>query len=161
MVATRNALLGAIVAGLAACGGTFVYVGPDASVDGGVSSDGASEDGGTDGISDAELDWFAQFDGAHGFDGFYPPAPGEFPAQDGSFCKVDYNCGSEGLQAHCDIGTGWCCSGEGRAGKCVCGYSLGCLPPEMCCDYPEASVPVCATSVAACRDAGGRGAWEL
>ncbi len=143
-----------VVVTVIGCGSTFIVVRSDGGVDGNEPDARADVDS-----ADA-FDWFAQFDGAQSFEGLYPPAPGEFPPTPG-----DKPCGPANLclgeTAHCDIATGWCCSGELRKTGCVCGQTYGCLPPEMCCDFPDADIPICASSVAICRDAGGKPPWEL
>ena len=105
-----------------ACGGEVLIDdgGTDASIDQG---DEAQMDAGGDGA------WWRHFD-AQPFDGYALPIPGEYPPADGQ----PSNCVWTG--AITDDGTGWCCIGSfilGPNSRCMCGGTLGCSPPDVCC----------------------------
>lgn len=155
-------LLAALASAMVACTGTILVVEPDggdATTDAPAPSDASSD------IQDAGADWawwFAQFD-VYEYDGRDPPYPGEYPLSSDLPCTGDvfqdaqtpYACDPI---AQCDTFTGWCCSGElDKLPGCTCGYGLGCLPPNVCCNLPDALVPSCVDGMAACP--GGSRPW--
>jgi hypothetical protein len=82
-----------------------------------------------------------------------PPAPGEYPDPSGGLCGQSDTCApGAGL---CDFQSGWCCHGrfttdrDGQA-ECLCGQSLGCPPPQLCCSAHGATVSVCVADAKAC-----------
>jgi hypothetical protein len=126
----------------------------DDEVDGAVvGDDGGGVGFDASGIGDG-ASWFRQFPDAQAFDGYLPPVVGEYPLSSGQPCGQS-PCAS----GFCEFTSGWCCSGDGRPNGvgCLCGTSLGCLPPQVCCDLPETYVPQCVADLDAC--AGGRFAW--
>lgn len=151
----------AVVLTTTACGGTFIAALQDASFDDAAAVPDSSGD--STAVNDVQVDyasWFAQFD-AGTYDGRDPPLPGEYPMVDGGGpCNVLGQCLPF---ANCDDSTGWCCSGEGKTlssgvAGCECGNTLGCLPPQVCCYFPDVFVPSCAASLDACP--GGHTPWK-
>lgn len=105
---------------------------------------------------DAPDDWawyFAQFD-VYQYDGRHPPLVGEYPWSMGA-CTSALSCLP---YAGCDNSTGWCCSGYPEMQGCMCGATLGCLPPQMCCYLPDATAPSCVDGPDACP--GGVTPWN-
>lgn len=152
----RRWYLAALGAALACGGGVMSSTPTDATTETDSSgADAASEasadvPGFGDGSSGGDEPWDAagwldQFADANFFDGENPPLPGEFPPSGGD-CTQFGGCPTGG----CDLGTGWCCSGTYKHRDCACGESWGCVPPQECCVYPDAMVPVCAPSADAC-----------
>jgi hypothetical protein len=115
----------------------------------------AGRDAKADAPSDAPEDatWASHFDANYNRD--YPPAPGEYPDPSGGLCGQSDTCAAgAGL---CDFQSGWCCHGRFTTDRqdqaeCLCGQSLGCAPPEVCCSAYGATVSVC---MAAARDCNG------
>jgi hypothetical protein len=123
-----------------ACDGAIEDLGaPDASADAGGGSTGRGDAGrGADG-SAADAPWHTRYDAALP-DPANPPMPGEYPPERGDCITWDNVCFGRGS---CDRRTGWCCNGTFRFPGCVCGATLGCQPPEVCCILPEASDFMC------------------
>ncbi len=155
-----KARVAGVAAAIVACNGTVIIVdgGSDATVD--APADVAAESSPVD-ASDAN--WFAQFD-VYQYDGHDPPYVGEYPLSTRQPCLGDNPLAEAGNPticdplAQCDTFTGWCCSGEVKSQACVCGASLGCLPPDVCCDLPDALAPSCVDGMAACPN-GSRPWW--
>lgn len=127
------------------CGGEVALrdAGADAAEDG--LGTEASVDAGGDA---ADLDaWWRQFDVAP-FDGYSPPIPGEFPPEGGIPCNAGGEC-PIGFAA-CNFGTGWCCEQFYHNEQCVCGATLGCLPPQVCCPVSGQVQYSCVATANAC-----------
>lgn len=149
---------GAVAVGLAlgGCGGVVIVVAPDASPDAGAIDsgvDGSVVDAGDELNLDRDA-WFSRFD-ARFFEGLEPPVVGSFPPVGPEPCYQS-GCGGTG---QCGDFTGWCCSGEFKKGSCRCGYTLGCLPPELCCGLPDAYVPRCTSTASDCYAQDGKAPW--
>jgi hypothetical protein len=106
----------------------------DASVHDTGASGTSPEDGGVSSAGDADTG------------STYDPIPGEYPDPSGGLCGQSDTCApGSGL---CDFQSGWCCHGrfttdrDGQA-ECLCGQSLGCAPPQVCCSAHGATVSVC------------------
>ncbi len=128
---------------LAACGRAV-----DAT-DAGTDSGDASLDGS---IADAGLDGppYHNWD-ATPFDGFDQPIEGEFPPTTGKPCELGGLGCADIPGASCDLGTGWCCSGDSYSkGRCMCGQELGCQPPAVCCPQMGQQAFTCAGDAALC-----------
>ena len=124
---------------------------------GGVTVDIDGGDGGT-----ADAPWWSNFDAQ--YDPAHPPLPGTFPPSDNQLCGafVDGSGYVNGCidaryprAASCVRPTGWCCSGKITTGKCMCGWTLGCVGPQVCCAKPGDTVPRCEADTNACVGAGG------
>lgn len=128
--------------GSSACASKIIYDDvpeTDAGVD---TRDTAEPDAVVD--LDAADAWRSHFDAPA--DPIDPPTEGSYPPVGGGLCPVS-PCGSG---ATCDEGSGWCCGGRFRAGKCMCGGTLGCKPPSVCCALPGTSTPSCVADVSLC-----------
>lgn len=149
-----------ILATLAACQGTVIALDDsgtnDATLDG-LQDSAVNVEAGVDGSDeDAAIDsawYFAQFD-VYQYDGSNPPLIGEYP-YGAAGCNIPAVCMP---LATCDVFTGWCCSGVETTKGCICGSSLGCLPPQTCCYLPDVYVPACVDGPDACP--GGKTPWN-
>ncbi|MGH7271078.1 MAG: hypothetical protein ACREJ3_11665 [Polyangiaceae bacterium] len=122
---------------LPACASKLLVEEPDGAVaEGGIEADDA----------DNPSSWFRRFD-AGIFDRLAPPSVGDYPPPTPGPCDSIQQCLDI---ANCDYAAGWCCSGLLVRGVCTCGASLGCLPPQVCCDLPDANAPQCVSGAQAC-----------
>ena len=91
-----------------------------------------------DDTQDPDAWWRRYPDALH--DPIGAPLDGTYPAEGGLYCPGPA-CFANGL---CDSLSGWCCGGHFREGRCVCGATLGCVPPQVCCPRAGATDGVCA-----------------
>lgn len=122
---------------IVACGGLVE--------DSSASSD-ARGDAALDSQVDASLDlgpyggdaWWNNWD-APVFD--VPPSIGMYPPNGDGPCDVT---GCAMPFSVCLPAQGWCCGGSvGGRFPCTCGATLGCLPPYVCCPFPESEPRSC------------------